>query len=76
MPTHCTPDLILRNGNIVTMDTALPHVAALAIAGDRIVAVGSDAEIDALAGPATRVIDLAGALVLPGFCDAHIHLST
>ena len=76
MPTHCTPDLILRNGNIVTLDATQSHVAALAIAGDRIVAVGSNATIDALAGPATRVIDLAGALVLPGFCDAHIHLST
>jgi hypothetical protein len=75
MPTHCTPDLILRNGKIVTLDTAQPTAAAIAIAGERIAAVGSDAAIVALAGPGTRVIDLAGALVLPGFCDAHIHLS-
>jgi predicted amidohydrolase YtcJ len=69
------PHLILLNGKIVTMDAAQPTAAAIAIAGERIAAVGSDAEIAALAGPATRVIDLAGALVLPGFCDAHIHLS-
>jgi predicted amidohydrolase YtcJ len=69
------PHLILHNGKIVTMDAGQPAATAIALAGERIAAVGSDAEIAALAGPATRVIDLGGKLMLPGLCDAHIHLS-
>jgi predicted amidohydrolase YtcJ len=51
-----------------------PDAGAIAIDGDEIVAVGSDAEIAALAGPATRVVDLGGATVLPGLVDSHTHL--
>ena len=69
------PHLILHNGKVVTLDAARPAATAIALAGERIAAVGSDAAILALAGPATRIVDLGGALVLPGFCDAHIHLS-
>lgn len=68
-------DLILRNGTVVTMDLARPEATALAISGDRIVAVGSDAAIERLRGNATRVIDLAGKTAMPGFIDGHAHLT-
>src|SRR5437868_7160189 len=68
-----TPDLILTRGTIHTMDPANPHATALAISGDVVVAVGDDAAIAAIAGPATRRVDLAGRAVLPGFNDAHVH---
>ncbi len=67
------PDLIIHNAKIYTVDPALPHAQAVAIRKHRIYAVGNDAEIRALAGPATRTIDAQGRLVLPGLCDAHIH---
>jgi predicted amidohydrolase YtcJ len=73
MPGTCTPDTILLNGRLHTVDAARPEAEALAICGERIAAVGSSAEIRDLAGPNTRVIDLAGRLVLPGFNDAHVH---
>lgn len=66
-------DLVLRNGKVLTMDPARPVASALAIVGDRIVAVGSDAEIDRLRGEGTRVIDLAGKTASPGFIDGHAH---
>src|SRR6266536_1875351 len=61
------PDLILIGGIIHTLDPARPHASALAI-------VGGDAAIEALAGPTTRRVPLAGRTVVPGFNDAHIHL--
>ncbi len=67
------PDRILLNGDIRTLDGACPRATALAVAGERIVAVGTDAEIAALAGPQTARDDLGGRLVLPGLTDAHIH---
>lgn len=67
------PDLILHNAKVCTVDEARPEAQAVAIRGDRIVAVGSDAEIRALAGASTRSLDLLGAMVLPGFNDAHMH---
>lgn len=69
-----TPDLIILNGRLITFDPARPAASALAIAGGRIVAVGDDAEIRALAGPATDRLDAAGGTVLPGFIDSHVHL--
>jgi len=63
--------LIARNGKIWT--GAGPDVSAIAVANGRILAIGSDAEISRLAGPATRIIDLAGRRVVPGFNDAHVH---
>lgn len=68
------PDLILTNADIRTMDAAHPRAQAMAVAGGRILALGSDADIRAMAGKTTRVIDAGGRLVLPGFQDAHIHL--
>ena len=69
-----TPDLIVLNGRLITMDPARPRAQALAIAAGVIVAVGDTAEIRALAGPSTKVIDAAGGTVLPGFIDSHVHL--
>jgi predicted amidohydrolase YtcJ len=69
-----TPDLILINGNIRTMDPLKPEAAALASRAGKIMALGSTSEIKALAGKATRIIDAGGHLVLPGFQDTHIHL--
>lgn len=67
-------DLVLLGGDVRTMDAARPRVEALAIGGGKIVALGTTAEIAALAGPATRRIELAGGTVTPGLIDAHCHL--
>src|ERR1041385_4941017 len=67
------PDLVILNGSIHTMDATHPTAGALAIAGNRIVALGSTPEIRALAGPKTRVVDANERTVLPGFNDAHVH---
>jgi predicted amidohydrolase YtcJ len=67
-------DTVLLGGTIRTMEPDRPLAEALAIRGDRIVAVGSDDQVAALAGPDTRRVDLAGQTVVPGFNDAHIHL--
>ncbi|HEY1270935.1 MAG TPA: amidohydrolase [Terriglobales bacterium] len=75
-------DLILLHGNIYTgvkRTTGFvqsERVEAMAIRGDRIVAVGQDSEISKLQGPGTQVIDLHGRFVMPGFNDAHVHLSS
>jgi predicted amidohydrolase YtcJ len=69
-----TADLMLLNGRIHTLDPARPWAEAVAIAGDRIVAVGSSADVAARRGTATRVIDLRGRFALPGFNDAHVHI--
>jgi len=67
------PDLIIVNAAIHTMDQARPTAGAVAVLGNRIVALGSTADLRPLAGPGTRVIDAGGKLVLPGFNDAHVH---
>ncbi|HET7452282.1 MAG TPA: amidohydrolase [Thermoanaerobaculia bacterium] len=67
-------DLILLNGRIFTSDAARPYVEALAIRGERIIATGGSTEIEALAGPRTRRIDLGGRTVIPGINDAHKHV--
>lgn len=66
-------DLVLFNGNIHTMDPERPRVSAVAIAGDRFAATGSDSDMRSLVAPGGREIDLRGATVVPGFIDAHIH---
>ncbi len=65
---------VIRNARVLTMDEANPRAAALAISGNRILAVGSEAQIDAFSGPDTHVIDAKGATVLPGFNEAHMHI--
>ena len=62
------------NGKVWTENPAQPAAQAVALEGNRIAAVGSDAEIRRLAGPTTQVIDLRGRLLLSGFNDAHVHL--
>lgn len=66
-------DLIVTNARIWTVDKAQPQAEALAVMGERIVAVGSAAEVDAWHGPQTKVVDAQGKLLLPGFNDAHVH---
>lgn len=67
-------DLVLRDGKIVTLEQRASK-QALAARGGRIVAVGSNQLIDALVGPATRVIDLKGRLAIPGFIEGHGHFT-
>ncbi len=71
---HAT--LILLHGNIYTGDPAKPRAEAVAVSGEAIFAVGSNAEIEALKESGTQVIDLAGRFVMPGFNDAHVHLAS
>ena len=66
-------DLVLRGGKIATLVPDKPTAAALAIRGERIVAVGSADEIGPLIGPKTKVIDTTGKLVVPGFIEGHGH---
>ncbi len=66
-------DLVLRGGRIATMDAARRFVSGLAVRGNRIVAVGPDASVAPHIGPSTRVIELRGRTVTPGFQDAHVH---
>ena len=66
-------DLIITNAKIWTVDKSLPTAQAVAVLGDRIVAVGSNTEVDAWRAPHTHVIDAGGKLLLPGFNDAHVH---
>jgi predicted amidohydrolase YtcJ len=68
-------DLVLRGGKIVTVDDSRPEVQALAVAGDTIVALGSNQDIQPYIGAATRVIELAGRLAVPGFIDGHAHFT-
>jgi predicted amidohydrolase YtcJ len=74
-PAAAPADLVLRGGRIVTADAARPEVEALAAAGGTIVAVGSNQDVQRYIGSQTRVIDLAGALAVPGFIDAHVHFT-
>lgn len=67
-------DLILRNGRIFTGDPARPEASALAVTRGRLTAVGAEADVAALTGPGTRVVDALGRRVIPGLNDSHIHL--
>ncbi|WP_419950057.1 amidohydrolase [Candidatus Palauibacter sp.] len=69
-------DLVLVNGDVYTLDEARPAAEALAIRGEHIAVVGSNAEAEALVGRDTRVIDLEGAFVSPGFNDGHVHVES
>jgi predicted amidohydrolase YtcJ len=71
LPAFAAPDLLLLHGDVWTMDPARPRAAAIAVEDGAIVALGDD--LRALAGPETRVVDLGGRVVLPGFVDAHLH---
>ncbi len=66
------PDLILTNACVLTMDPARRRAEAVAVAGDRILAVGGR-EVERLAGQGTRIVDAGGPSLLPGFVESHLH---
>ncbi len=68
-------DLVFKNGNVYTADNKTPQAEAIAVKADRIVFVGTNAEAQKFVGPNTRVVDLKGNTVLPGFSDSHQHLA-
>lgn len=75
-PAHAdaAPDTIYLHGNLLTVDDAHPKAQAVAIEGGRILAVGQDVAIAGLRGPQTRIVDLAGKTMIPGFVDGHSHV--
>jgi predicted amidohydrolase YtcJ len=66
-------DVILSNGKIITVDDKFTIAQAVAIKGDRVIAVGATQDVNRLAGPSTRTIDLNGRAVVPGMIDNHAH---
>jgi predicted amidohydrolase YtcJ len=74
MPTAA--DLVIRNGRVWTVDPSEPQTEAVAVVGNRIVAVGTEEEIRSWVGSETRIIDAGGASVLPGFIDSHVHFTS
>ena len=73
MEANGNVDLVFTNGSVYTVDAARSWAEAVAVQGDRIVAVGSNADVEGLVGAGTEVIDLHGRMLLPGFQDAHVH---
>ncbi len=67
-------DLVILNGRVLTMDNVAPRAEAVAVAGNRILATGSNADMVALAGAGARRIDAQGGSVMPGMVEAHLHL--
>src|SRR5262249_31374434 len=67
-----SPDAVLLNGKIITLETGAPE-EAIAVRDGRVVALGRSAEIRSLAGPSTKVIELGGRTVIPGLIDSHMH---
>lgn len=70
---NLTIDLIVVNAKVRTMDAAKPQAEAIAVMSNKIVTVGTNAEIRKLAGATTKTVDAKGKLVIPGFNDAHVH---
>ncbi|HEV8281668.1 MAG TPA: amidohydrolase, partial [Candidatus Limnocylindrales bacterium] len=73
MPDTSHADLILKGATVITLDAAGTTAQAVAVQAGRIVAVGPDADVEGLAGRATRVLDCRGKTVVPGFIDSHTH---
>jgi predicted amidohydrolase YtcJ len=73
LPQAPAPDLVLFNGKVITVDRTFSIHEAVAIIGDRILAVGNDDQMKTVAGSATRMIDLKGRAVIPGLMDNHLH---
>ena len=67
-------DTIFTGGTILTMDPSYPRAQAVAVRGEHIIAVGERAEVEALAGPGTKLVHIDGKTMIPGFHDAHSHL--
>ncbi len=74
-PGSVAADLVLLNAKVVTVEDSQPEAEAIAIAGDKIAAIGTTADIKRHAGPNTQVIDLNGQLVIPGFIEGHGHFT-
>ncbi len=72
-PDANAPQLVLTGGKILTMDGRATVAEALAVRDGKILAVGGDATIKPMAGPQTRIIELAGTTVVPGLIDTHAH---
>ncbi|MEO8573006.1 MAG: amidohydrolase [Pyrinomonadaceae bacterium] len=68
-----TADVVVVNANIHTMNSVQKQASSIAVLGEKIIVVGSDADTKPLIGPKTRVIDAKGKLIVPGFNDAHVH---
>ena len=73
-PVQANADLVLLNGDIHPVDPATPRAQALAVRKGRFVAVGSNESVSKYIGASTRVIDVAGRTVTPGFIDGHSHV--
>src|SRR5215472_15842641 len=67
------PNVVIRNSKVITLDSRDRIAEAVAVRGDRIIAVGTNAEIDRLAGPGATTIDAGGKALLPGLYDSHVH---
>jgi predicted amidohydrolase YtcJ len=72
-PPIQSASLVLTNGKVITVEDTQPEAQAIAVRGDRIAAIGSNADVQRFVGPATEVIDLKGQLVIPGFVEGHAH---
>src|SRR5262249_54563898 len=70
---HAEPQLVLYNANILTVNSHQPRAQAVAIAGDRFLAIGGNDEVRAMATARTKQVNLEGKTVVPGFIDAHSH---
>jgi len=66
-------ELVIKNANVLTVDPRFTRAEALAVAGGRIVTVGSNADVSAFIGPQTKVVDAGGKTVMPGLYDSHVH---
>lgn len=73
LPRPPAPDLVLFNGKVITVDRDFSIHTAVAIIGNRVMAVGNDDQMGTVAGPQTRMIDLKGHAVIPGLMDNHLH---
>ncbi len=73
-PAPAVADVVFLNGDFITLDEAGPRAAAVAARDGRIVAVGAEADVLRLAGPATQRVSLAGGVAVPGLADAHLHV--
>jgi len=75
IPESLSPDLIIKNGKIITVDKDFSFAEAVAVKDGRIVCVGSEDDVEALRGAKTKTLDLKGKTLLPGINDSHMHLS-
>src|SRR5437899_255614 len=73
-PQMISADVVVVHARLWTVNRAQPEAEALAIIGDRIAAVGRNADVRPMTGPKTHVFDAAGRRVVPGFYDSHIHM--